>query len=371
MVHVHITSPVYVQHPDWFWPAKLPDGSDCTCGPCDWNTQGHRCWFTNYLPHWNFTNADARDYSVGNVLQWIKDTNIDGLRLDAIKHVDNSWLLQLRQRVTSEIIAKQSPQQRFYMVGETYDFGNREFLRSFVDPKTKLDGQFDFPLRLNLLKAVVMRQSGYDMAALASFMDGNDTFYGPTAVMSTWIGNHDLGRVIHQAEDTPMWDEYSDGKDRSWVNQPQLPNYRAPYERLANAFAVLMTNKGAPLIYYGDEVGLAGAGDPDNRRVMQFGSLNADQQFLFDRMKVLGQARAAHPAMRRGTRTTVSVSANLWVYKLTTTGDTVYVAVNRADSAQNATGLPSGTMQELVTSTSVTGSTQPIPARQTRIFAVP
>jgi glycosidase len=323
------------------------------------------------LPHWNFTNADARDYSVGNVLQWIKDTNIDGLRLDAIKHVDNSWLLQLRQRVTSEIIAKQSPQQRFYMVGETYDFGNREFLRSFVDPKTKLDGQFDFPLRLNLLKAVVMRQSGYDMAALASFMDGNDTFYGPTAVMSTWIGNHDLGRVIHQAEDTPMWDEYSDGKDRSWVNQPQLPNYRAPYERLANAFAVLMTNKGAPLIYYGDEVGLAGAGDPDNRRVMQFGSLNADQQFLFDRMKVLGQARAAHPAMRRGTRTTVSVSANLWGYKLTTTGDTVYVAVNRADSAQNATGLPSGTMQELVTSTSVTGSTQPIPARQTRIFAVP
>ena len=41
---------------------------------------------------------------------------------------------------------------------------------------------------------------------------------------------------------------------------------------------MLLTNKGAPLIYYGDEIGLPGAGDPDNRRMMQFSGLSADQQ---------------------------------------------------------------------------------------------
>ena len=42
------------------------------------------------------------------------------------------------------------------------------------------------------------------------------------------------------------------------------------YERLALAMAVTLTNRGVPLIYYGDEIGLPGAGDPDNRRLMQW-----------------------------------------------------------------------------------------------------
>lgn len=41
------------------------------------------------------------------------------------------------------------------------------------------------------------------------------------------------------------------------------------WSKQANAFAVLFTTKGAPLLYYGDEVGLPGAGDPDNRRMMR------------------------------------------------------------------------------------------------------
>ncbi len=367
MVHVHRDSPVYAQHNDWFWP-NSNGGGDCICGQnCDWNTDGQRCWFTDYLPHWNYTNAAARDYSVKAAVDLVAQTGADGFRLDAIKHVDGTWLTQLRSQITSQIVAKQNPQQRFYMVGETYDFGNRDFIRSFIDPQTKLDGQFDFPLRLDLVKATLMRQEGMD--GLAAFMDSNEGFYGATAVMSTFVGNHDLPRSIHLAEDAPMWnDPYTDGKDRAWSNAPGLPSYRAPFERMAVAFAVLLTNKGAPLIYYGDEIGLAGAGDPDNRRVMQFVGLSADQQYLYATVKALTAARAAHPALRRGHRTTIGATADTWVYSMSTAGDTVYVAINRGDGTANIGGLPGGVLDELVTGATVNGPSYSLPPRQARVF---
>jgi len=364
MVHVHVSSPTYSAHKDWFWPATIGSGESCICGSsaCPWDSKGDRCWFTDYLPHWNYTVAEARDYSVSNAVQLVKDTGADGFRLDAIKHVDGTWLTQLRARINSEIVAKTSPPQRFYMVGETYDFGNRDFIKSFVDPSTKLDGQFDFPLRLHIVQSVLMRQKGMD--DLAGFMDSNDGFYGPAAVMSTFVGNHDLPRSIHVGENTPMWDNpYSDGKDRSWSSMPTLPTAREPFERLASAFAVILTNKGAPLIYYGDEIGLPGAGDPDNRRMMSFGSLTADQTFLKSRVKALTAIRAAHPAMRRGTRKTLSISPDVWLYSMSTSGDTVYVAINRSDS-ERTVSLPAGTYTELVEG----GSSTSIPARQTRIW---
>jgi glycosidase len=367
MVHVHNSSSVFTQHPDWFWPNSF-QGHDCICGQgCDWNAQAQSCWFTDYLPHWNYTNASARDYSVNAAVQLVKDTGVDGFRLDAIKHVDGSWLLQLRNQITSQVVATQNPPQRFYMVGETYDFGDRNFIKSFVDPQTKLDGQFDFPLRLNLSKAVLLRQEGMD--ALRAFMDSNDGFYGANAIMSTFIGNHDLPRSIHIGEDTPLWgDPYSDGKNLAWSNQPQLSQSANAYERLANAFGVLLTNRGAPLFYYGDEIGLPGAGDPDNRRMMQFGGLTANQQFLHDRVKALNAIRAAHPALRRGQRTTLSVTTDVWLYSMTTSGDTVYVAINRGDADAGVTGLPSLPLTELVGGTTVNGPNATIPARQTRVF---
>lgn len=372
MVQVEIDSPLYKNNPGWFWPNQNPNGpGDCICGQgCDWNSQGLRCWFAPYLPHWNYTVQAARDYSVGAAMNLIAETGIDGMRLDAIKQVDGSWLTELRADIQSQVVAKESPQQRFYLVGETYDFSNRDFIKSFIDPATKLDGQFDFPLRHDLVKATLMRSEGLD--SLRAFMDSNDNYYGTDAVMSTFIGNHDMGRVIHMAEDTPRWDEYDNcSKCDAWTNQPTLPAYRRPFERLANAFAVLFTNRGAPLIYYGDEIGLPGAGDPDNRRFMQWTGWSSDQQWLHDRVAALLAIRAAHPALRRGARTTLSVTPDVWLYSMSTTGDLVYVAINRGDTDQTVSGLPTGSLKELLTATSVTGPSATIPARQTRIFVNP
>jgi glycosidase len=376
MVHVHTSSPIFAQHGDWFWPNSKNGSPDCICknkgdqgAYCNWDDDYQRCWFADYLPHWNYTNAAARDFSVAAAIQLAKDTHVDGYRLDAIKHVDDTWLTELRSQLTAQIVPLQTPPQRFYLVGETYVFDNRDFIKSFVAPSAKLDGQFDFPLRLNVVKSIVMRQGGYGLDQLAGFMDSNDGYYGADAVMSTFIGNHDMGRIIHMAEDKPHWDEYDNGsKGDAWGARPGLPASRSPFERVANAYTVLFTTKGAPLVYYGDEIGLPGAGDPDNRRQMQFDNLTADQQFLRDRLKTLTSIRAAHPALRRGSRTTLKASADVWTYQMKTTDDVVYVAVNRSDAAQTADGLPPGTLKELVTGTTVTGPSLPLPPRQARVL---
>ncbi len=374
MVHVHKDSGIFTQRPQWFWPNDNGRGGNCLCGQgCSWDNMPdrERCWFTDYLPHWNYTNVDARNYSVKNAIEWAKQFDIDGFRADAIKHVDISWLTQLRAQIKTEITAKQSPQQRFYMVGETYDFGNREVLKSYVDPQTKLDGQFDFPLRKNIVEAVVMRKH-QGMTELANFMNGNDSYYGRNAIMSTFIGNHDLPRIIHLAANSRLWgdDQGSDGKDRSWANQPTIPQEREAFERIANAFGVIFTNPGAPLVYYGDEIGLPGAGDPDNRRFMQWSNLNANQTFLKDRVKRLLEIRSKHPATRRGTRATIQSDADVWLFSRvdSATNDTVYVAINRGDSDKTVSGLPSGALTELVTGTSLNGPSATIPPRQTRVF---
>src|SRR5438477_7663718 len=133
--------------------------------------------------------------------------------------------------------------------------------------------------------------------------------------MSTFIGNHDLPRIIHLAQNNPLWgDQASDGKNLAWNGQPGLVAEREAYERVANAFGVLYTNRGAPLVYYGDEIGMPGAGDPDNRRFMQWSGLSPNQTFLQDRMKKLGEIRNKHPALRRGTRTTLESNADVWAY---------------------------------------------------------
>ena len=89
---------------------------------------------------------------------------------------------------------------------------------------------------------------------------------------------------------------------------------------------------------------MPGAGDPDNRRFMQWSGYTAESDVAArsDRRRSRRCAPRT-PATRRGTRTTLGVTTDAFVYKMTTAGDTVFVALNRGDAPQPATGLPAGT----------------------------
>ena len=368
MNHVHSSSPVYADHKDWFWPNDNGKGGNCVCGQgCSWDeaAEARRCWFTDYLPDFNFEDAAARKFSVDNAIKWIEDTGIDGFRLDAVKHIADPWLFDMRARVKADI--ESVTQEHFYMVGETFT-GKQDVIKYYVRPDM-LDGQFDFPLRMQMAATVLLRKGS--MADLAGFMDQNDNYYG-NGIMSTFIGNHDIPRAIHLAEDTPVWgDQWTDGKDRAWDNKPGLPAGTSAFERLGLAFTILYTTKGAPLVYYGDEVGMPGAGDPDNRRFMQWANYSAGQAQLLQHIKDLGAIRAAHPALRRGSRKTLSSAQDTMAYEVKDASETVYVVLNRGDAPASVGGVPAGSYNDELGGGMVDGGMVSVPARSARILIKP
>jgi glycosidase len=365
MNHVHSSSSTYSANKSWFWPLDLGGGKQCICGKgCSWSPpEGLRCWFDPFLPTFDFTQAAARKFSVDNALWWIKQAGVDGFRLDAVKHIEADWLTDLRKGVD----AQAKPGERFYLVGETFD-GSKDLLKQYIDPKTKLDGQFDFPLRAMLVKVLLMRQGSF--TDLETFLNANAGYYGPGAVMGTFLGNHDLPRAIHLAEDTPQFSEWNTGKSRAWSNTPSLPTGDKPFERLALGFTALLTLPGLPLIYYGDEIGMPGGGDPDNRRLMTWSGTTAAQDKLRAHVTKLTAIRAQHPALRRGVRKQLWISADVYAYQMSSATGTIVVVLNRSDSEKtiSLSAASATSYKDLLSGATFSAASVKVPARTSLVL---
>ncbi len=369
MNHADADSGLYQAHRDWFVP---PDGGGIVlCGPRNlwddpfWST---RCAFTDYLPKFDYENPAARAWSVNDALWWAKTYGIDGYRLDAIKHVPQAWLTDLRRRLNEAF--PEPVGGRFYLVGETFAYDDRNLLKSFVDPATKLDGQFDFPYKARLCEALFRPEGRLD--TFAGWMAENDGFYGPGALMTTWIGNHDIPRAIHFASREIGDCRAGSDPNNGWSWRPGQPGDAAAYERLGLAFGVMMTNPGIPLIYYGDEIGLAGGGDPDNRRMMPWddASLSPAQRALRALVTKLGRVRAENKVLARGRRVTLHADQETWVYRLTGCGrdmGEVTVAINRADASRRVR-LPAGEYTDLLNDAAAGGGDTELAPREIRVL---
>ncbi|MCK7525308.1 MAG: alpha-amylase family glycosyl hydrolase [Ignavibacteriales bacterium] len=88
--------------------------------------------------------------------------------------------------------------------------------------------------------------------------------------MGNIMDSHDKIRYMAYADGDL---EINDGRagDVAWNNPPKVDN-PSSYEKLKLHLAYLLTIPGVPIIYYGDEIGMTGAADPDNRRMMRFGN---------------------------------------------------------------------------------------------------
>ena len=88
--------------------------------------------------------------------------------------------------------------------------------------------------------------------------------------MGNITGNQDMARVISYASQALSTKE--DEKEAGWKRDIEVKD-TVGYKKLSLLTAFVTTLPGVPIIYYGDEIGMPGAGDPDNRRMMRFDGL--------------------------------------------------------------------------------------------------
>ncbi len=149
-------------------------------------------------------------------------------------------------------------------------------------------------------------------AALQSFRTRfpRSAFYA----MMNLISSHDSPRMLHLL-----------GNDTS---------------RLKLAVLLQMTLPGAPSVYYGDEVGLTGGGDPDNRRVYPWADQGgAPDLSLYATFRTLIGMRNTYPALRRGDLQTFLVedAMHLYGYARILPQEKVFVVLNNAGPDQKPT----------------------------------
>lgn len=239
---------------DWFhvhgWPLHAYSGKP-----------NYDCWW-GYpaLPKFNTDNPDVRDYlfSVGEY--WMK-RGIDGWRLDVPNEIDDdSFWQEFRRRIKAI-----NPDA--YIVGEIWD-----------EPSRWLQGdQFDGVMNYQFRKAVLaylFDEKPIDVSEFAKRLQ--DAFpEGRFGVPMNLLGSHDTIRLA------------------------SLPC--SNLQRVKLALALLFFLPGAPCIYYGEEIGMLGGKDPDNRRSFPWDKFPEMQKApVYDYLKSLIALRNKERVLRDG-----------------------------------------------------------------------
>ena len=199
-------------------------------------------WFVDLLPDLNQENPLVSQYLIQNTIWWVASSGADGIRLDTFPYVGrqfwHDYHAQLRQLYPNLTTVGEvfngtfalPPALNAFFAGDVVRSGQR----SVID--TGLYTPFDYPL-FSALRSVLIHDA--PMTDL-SLLLGQDTLYPHPERLVTLLGSHDTKRFLSEDGANP--------------------------EELKLAFGILATFRGMPVIYSGDEIGMTGGDDPDNRR---------------------------------------------------------------------------------------------------------
>lgn len=337
----------------------------CQCGTagCGWSEKPFECMFQPYLPDIDWNQVGAEKQFIADAANWIADFDLDGFRVDAVKHVEANSVYNMRAELARRF---EQGGARVFMVGETAvgenDSGNF-FGESFSDGyawidaytgPTALDGQFDFPTRHNMADGLV--NGDKPLSEVEAVVAKAEQKYKPSAQHVRFLNGHDNPRIASIAAKDPKLGNLWSAGARDEQLPPLAYDDDAVYAKLKRALTVLYSLPGIPYLYMGDEAAFAGGGDPDMRRNMIFAetelaplvmakpgaqpaTLTQKQIDLRDWVRKLGAARATSKALRRGKRVTLlGNEADVWVYAYDAGGkDVAIVALNRSGSTVNRT----------------------------------
>ena len=304
-------------------------------------------WFINILPDFNQDDPEVARYIIQNTLWWVGMSGMDGIRQDTWPYVPRTFW-----RDWMGAIKREYPSLK--VVGEVLD-GDPTFVSFFQGGRTQYDGiddkvdaLFDFPLHF-VIRDVFAR--GGSIRAVPQMLARDYLYPNPNALV-TLLGLHDVNR---------------------FMNEPG-----ASSAGLRLAYTLLVTARGTPLVYYGDEIALPGGNDPDNRRDFP-GGWREDPRNAFDatgrsdveqavwsHLQTLLKLRAERADLRRAPIENLFVSDQAYVFRR---GRTV-VAINNGNSPATVK-LPSVSLNAdvLKTCTAPAGDgTLTVPARSSCVF---
>lgn len=317
--HVH-EQHEYFQDPQkrsWF-------RTGCICGTagCDWTEKRLSCLFASYMPDIDWTVHQASEQFISDTLYWLEHFDLDGLRVDAVKHVEDAAILNLTARVRERF---EQAGTRYFLLGETamgWRDGDVSHNQTEYDTIKRymgrfgLDGQFDFVWH----HANAYRVFAYDekrFLHLDYWTRASLSQFG-ASTMVNYLGSHDTSRFLSLCT---YRDPVAGSKwDRSvaynkWDKLPEPPLDGQAYARQWLAALALYTLPGMPLLYYGDEYGEFGGGDPDNRHLFRMPAQRSPSETTqADRMQRLLSVRKDRRGLRRGPLVTALVAEDVYVY---------------------------------------------------------
>ena len=294
--------------------------------------------FWSEMPDLNLTTGEVRQ-ELKDVIDFWLDRGVDGFRLDAVTsyYTDNPEAGIEFTRWLTETAKERKPSA--YIVGEAWADQNTyaRFYRSGVD------SLFDFAFagRDGIISRIVNRTA--DLRYFAEAMVQEEELYAsmnPLYVNAPFYTNHDMDRGA----------EYFVGDDGTKA-------------KIAEALNLLMT--GNAFIYYGEELGMKGAGRDENRRApmywsddphapgmcagpagldgirMEYGSLEkqiSDPDSIFSYVREAVRIRESLPAVSRGMTVRVpeleeeSFVGFLREYSVDQGADSVLVLINTGDT---------------------------------------
>ncbi len=272
-------------------------------------------WFAGKLPDLNPDDPELATYLAQNAMWWTESAQLDGFRLDTFPYSTRQFWSGWHERLHQVY-----PQ--INSVGEVWD-GDSTITSFFEGGRKQFDGidsglatVFDFPLEFALRDVVI---KGESMEKIVDVLR-HDELYPHPEMLVTFIGNHDDGRFVSEKGSSPA--------------------------KLKAALSLLLTLRGIPQIYSGDEIAMLGGGDPDNRRdfpggfpgdprnAFTAGGRTPEQQDVFAYVQSLLALRKAHPALRTGKQWHIGWDESYYAFLRELPEEKLLVVYNNSSSSR-------------------------------------
>ena len=336
--HVHEEHPYFKEHRDWFGNVRLPNGE---MNIRNWSEETRlTTWFDEFIPSFDYPSApEAIDQAVSDAIWWLEAYDLDGFRQDAVKHVPHSFW----KKLTSEMKAK-FPNKHLFQIGET--FGSDKLILDYVNPG-ELDAQFNFAIYFNARAQFVSDNS--DFSSLATIIENNLSTYQPINLMGNITSSHDQLRFIGIADGQVSFSD--NGTERTFTNPPSAVQHESSYAKLANFHAFNISIPGVPVVYYGEEIGLMGAGDPGNRRPMRFSDDTSEKEReLFTKISQLNELRSKYPSLALGDLEIIKADGPILILQKSYFGEKIIIAINNGSIGQSVESeMQYGKLKNLLT----------------------